>query len=77
MRYEVTKEDKKAEHEEKPRRDVKTNGIMATDDKAEQKQAEKEEQPERRKFAKTKKEMAKKKAKGLKKFANKNDYKED
>ena len=75
MRYEVTKEDKKAEQEEKPNK--KSNGIMKTDVKAVDRQAEKEEEPEKRKFSKAKKAMAKKKAKGLKKMANKNDYKEE
>ena len=50
---------------------------MKTDVKAVDRQAEKEEMPEHRKFSKAKKEMAKKKAKGMKKMANKNDYKED
>ncbi len=76
MRYEVTKEDKKAEQEEKPNK--KSNGVMKTDVKAVDKQMEKEEKPEHGSaYKKAKKDMAKKKAKGLKKMANKNDYKED
>jgi hypothetical protein len=76
MRYEVTKEDRKAEEEEKPSK--KSDGVMKTDTKAVDKQAEKEEKPEHKgAYHKAKKEMAKKKAKGMKKMANKNDYKED